>query len=89
MSKTYTTKQGDMWDSIAQNQLGSVSYTDDLMNANAKYIGMGYFTFPTGIELTLPDIEAQNLISEKLPPWKKVKAQLLQEGLMKTGLGST
>ena len=27
MSKTYTTIQGDMWDSIAFSQLGSEAYT--------------------------------------------------------------
>ena len=32
MSKTYTTIQGDMWDSIAFSQLGSEAYTDRLMN---------------------------------------------------------
>ena len=30
MQKTYTTVQGDMWDSIAYKQLGSTSYTDQL-----------------------------------------------------------
>ena len=34
---TYTTKQGDMWDAIAYTQLGSVSYTDKLMNLNQQY----------------------------------------------------
>ena len=29
--RTYTTVQGDMWDSIAYTQLGSVDYTDKLI----------------------------------------------------------
>ncbi len=29
--KTYTTVQGDMWDSIAYRQLGSTDYTDKLL----------------------------------------------------------
>ena len=35
--RTYTTTQGDMWDSIAFQQMGSVDYTDQLMNANQQY----------------------------------------------------
>ena len=53
MSKTYTTIQGDMWDSIAFSQLGSEAYTDRLMNLNPQYLG--YYTFPAGIVLKLPD----------------------------------
>lgn len=68
--KTYTTKQGDMWDSIAFRELGSCSYTDDLMNVNQDKLT--YFSFPAGIELNLPDIETDELISESTPPWKKV-----------------
>lgn len=49
MSKTYTTIQGDMWDSIAFSQLGSEAYTDRLMNLNPQYLG--YYTFPAGIVL--------------------------------------
>lgn len=70
MSKTYTTVQGDMWDSIAQSQLGDVAYTDKLMIANIHYVGAGYFYFPSGIVLTLPEIETKT--SSTLPPWKKV-----------------
>ena len=70
--KTYTTVQGDMWDSIAHHQLGSCSYTDALMNVNQDKLK--YFTFPAGIELNLPDIETDELIDESTPPWKKVSA---------------
>lgn len=68
MSKTYTTVQGDMWDSISFSQLGSVSYTDKLMNLNPQYLG--YYTFPAGIVLTLPD--ATEDVNDALPPWKQV-----------------
>ena len=51
MSKTYTTIQGDMWDSIAFSQLGSEAYTDRLMNLNPQYLG--YYTFPAGIVLKM------------------------------------
>lgn len=66
--KTYTTVQGDMWDSIAYAQLGDVAYTDRLMNLNQQY--REYFTFPAGITLLLPD-PVEN-VSDALPPWKKV-----------------
>ena len=66
--RTYTTVQGDLWDSIAYAQLGSVAHTDKLMNANLRYIA--YYTFPAGIVLTLPEIKEQ--VNSSLPPWKQV-----------------
>jgi len=68
MSKTYTTVQGDMWDSIAYSQLGDVAHTGKLMNLNTAYLG--YYIFPAGIPLELPDVSAE--IPGSLPPWKKV-----------------
>lgn len=67
--KTYTTVQGDMWDSIAFSQLGDVAHTDKLMNANLRY--REYYTFPAGIVLTLPEIPERT--SDTLPPWKQVR----------------
>ena len=67
MKKTYTTVQGDMWDSIAYKQLGSTSYTDQLMNANLRY--REYYIFPAGIVLTLPQVRER--VSGSLPPWKR------------------
>lgn len=68
MSKAYITKQGDMWDSIAAKQLGSVAYADKIMNLNSQYIDV--YIFPAGIVLTLPDV----LIAapSSAPPWKRV-----------------
>lgn len=68
MSQRYVTSQGDMWDSIAYSQLGDVAYTDNLMTLNPAYIG--YYVFPAGITLTLPDVSAEPVSS--LPPWKQV-----------------
>lgn len=68
MSKTYRTVQGDMWDSIAYSQMGDVAYTDELMRLNRQYLG--YYTFPAGIVLTLP--EPVERVSNTLPPWKQV-----------------
>ena len=56
--KTYTTVQGDMWDSIAFRQLGSTDYTDKLI-----------YVFPAGVVLTLPEITQG--VNNSLPPWKR------------------
>jgi phage tail protein X len=64
---TYTTKSGDMWDSIAYSQLGSSSYADELMEANTQYKDL--FLFPSGVVLTLPEITVT--VSSQLPPWKR------------------
>ena len=68
MAKTYTTVQGDMWDSIAYAQLGDVAHTDKLMNANLRYREI--YIFPAGIVLTIPEVKES--VSSSLPPWKKV-----------------
>ena len=68
MAKFYTTVQGEMWDSIAYTQLGSVSHTDKLMNANLQYRDI--YLFPAGIVLTIPEVKER--ASSLLPPWKKV-----------------
>ncbi len=67
--KTYTTVQGDMWDGIAHKTLGSVLLTDKLMWANRQYLG--FYTFPAGIVLNVPEVERKSSV-EGLPPWKKV-----------------
>lgn len=64
--KTYTTIQGDMWDSIAHTQMGSVEYTDKLMQANQQYLG--FYSFPAGVILSIPDPEKP--VSQTLPPWR-------------------
>lgn len=68
MRKTYTTVQGDMWDSIAYSQLGSEAYTDKLINLNQQY--REFYTFPAGVVLILPDIDEP--AGNSLPPWKQV-----------------
>lgn len=65
--KTYTTKSGDMWDSIAYSQLGSTSYTNLLINANLQYRDV--YIFQSGAVLILPEIERK--VSNQLPPWKR------------------
>lgn len=70
MMTTYTTVQGDMWDSIAYKLYKSESQMIQLMQANPHY---GYITtFPAGIVLRVPEIVEQ--IDNELPPWKQVQS---------------
>ena len=71
--KTYTTVQGDMWDSIAHKQLGDAACADRLMRANRQYLGL--YIFPAGIVLSLPEIPQGSSVSGSLPPWKKINEQ--------------
>ncbi len=67
---TYTTRQGDMWDSIAFKLFGTTDYADDLMNANQQY--RNYYTFPAGVVLSVPTVTQS--VASTLPPWKQVQA---------------
>lgn len=71
MSKTYNTVQGDMWDSIAYRQLGSVAHMDLLMRQNLQYHDI--YIFPAGVVLELPEVNAAtDSAGDTLPPWKQV-----------------
>ena len=64
----YTTKQGDLWDLIAYQQLGSCKFVDRLIDANRQHVLT--VIFRAGVELTLPEIE-QEQRTASLPPWRK------------------
>lgn len=64
---TYTTVQGDTWDMIALQKMGSEYYMDRLMNANPKHIDTA--VFEAGITLTIPAISIP--VADNLPPWKR------------------
>lgn len=68
MAGTYTTVQGDMWDSIAAARLGGTRHTDRLIAANLDY--RDYYIFPAGIVLVLPEVPEVQAESA-LPPWKR------------------
>ena len=67
MSKTYTTSQGDTWDIIALQQMGSEKYMSLLIEANPRY--NQWVTFPAGAVLVVPD--APVVTANSLPPWKR------------------
>lgn len=66
---TYTTKQGDMFDSIAFEQYGTETAMTQLLLANQNYADI--YLFPAGVVLTLPEIE-QAASGTQAPPWKQV-----------------
>lgn len=66
--KQYTTKSGDMWDSIAYTQLGSEFYANQLINANLKYSNI--MVFDANIVLNIPVINIEDS-KVNLPPWKR------------------
>lgn len=67
---TYTTVQGDMWDKIAVQILGSEAYTESLMRANSQYVDV--YIFSSGVVLNIPEVD-ELATAEDLPPWKQVE----------------
>ncbi|MCM3632930.1 tail protein X [Paenibacillus camelliae] len=65
---TYTTIQGDMWDSIAHKVYGSESNMVQLMQANPQHTTTTVFS--AGVVLTVPSIPEP--VDSSLPPWKRV-----------------
>ena len=69
MKKTYTTRQGDMWDIISYRLTGSNDQVIPLMQANPEYTET--YIFPAGVVLNVPDLN--NIMSTyTLPPWERI-----------------
>lgn len=66
---TYTTIQGDMWDSIAKKVYGTERAMDILMKANPEHLTVA--VFGVGVEILLPQFTAQEAASNAMPPWRK------------------
>lgn len=67
MLKTYTTTQGDMWDSVAYKVYGSEAGINALLEANQEYADV--VVFPANVVLQVPDYIAPE--SSSLPPWRR------------------
>ncbi|WP_094607729.1 hypothetical protein SPSIL_009090 [Sporomusa silvacetica DSM 10669] len=65
-ASTYTTKQGDMWDSIAKKLYGDEYLMQDLIEANPDHVTTVIFS--AGVVLTVPT--STTTTSSSLPPWK-------------------
>lgn len=67
MPKTYTTKQGDMWDSIAYKLYGTEKGMNALLDANIQH--RDTVVFSAGVVLAVPDYNKP--VSNVLPPWRR------------------
>lgn len=67
---TYTTKQGDTWDIISNNQYGDELFMDVLIKENIDH--RKTVLFPAGVVLTIPDIDTSSVdYKANLPIWKR------------------
>ncbi len=68
--RTYTTIQGDMWDSISLKFYGNEKYIDKLMAANFKYREKAVFS--AGTVLNIPEIsEDESYYTDfRIPSWR-------------------
>ena len=67
MMNTYTTVQGDTWDSITFKLYGDPNYMGYLIESN--WPTLDYLVFPDGIVLNVP--EPEDIADERLPFWRK------------------
>lgn len=65
MAKTYVTVQGDTWDKIAYETLGSEYLLPLLFEANKQYRHI--VIFPGGLTLNIPDVDT-SVVTER-PEW--------------------
>lgn len=68
---TYTTVQGDMWDSIAKKLYGDECMMDLLIMANPEKREVAVFGAGETIFVP-PALKSKTEKLEKLPPWRKV-----------------
>lgn len=66
MADTYTTIQGDMWDSISYKLYGSEKYVGLLMKGNPALLDI--FIFGAGTVLSVPELEDEK--ESDMPSWR-------------------
>lgn len=64
--KTYTTIQGDMWDSIAYKLYGNEKYMGLLMQNNLELLDI--FIFGAGTVLNVPELDSE--AETDMPSWR-------------------
>lgn len=68
--KTYTTVQGDTFDSIAFKLFGDEKFIKELMEVNTDYLTT--IIFSSGVVLNVPKINVtSNTSNAKIPPWRR------------------
>lgn len=75
MASTYTTQQGDTWDSISFKIFGDEKYMKYLCEANWPLLDT--MTFSSGTVLNVPDIPEE--ADEDAPFWRAGDAEDLEE----------
>lgn len=65
--RTYTTIQGDAWDTIAYRLWGEERHMDRLIQTNVDHADV--LIFPAGVKLFVPDAPARRSYLKELPPW--------------------
>lgn len=73
MTTTYKTIQGDTWDLIAVRCYGDEHRMAELIAANAQHRHV--VLFPAGVVLEVPELDAEAVSSDSLPPWKQGASQ--------------
>lgn len=68
MPNTYTTSQGETWDSIARATLGSERRLHLLLDANQAH--RDTLIFSAGTVLRIPDVSSAD-VETVTPPWRK------------------
>lgn len=66
MDTTYTTRQGDQWDAIAEKVYGDEKYAGYLMEQNLPLLDI--FEFDAGTALNTPALPEEQ--DGGLPPWR-------------------
>ena len=69
----YTTISGDMWDLISYRLTGSHEMAVPIMQANPQYTDT--FIFPSGVVLTIPDLEEIMDTTTVVPPWQQEEGE--------------
>lgn len=67
-ASTYTTVQGDMWDTVAYRLWGNEKLFHYLLAANPACHGM--VVFPAGVSLAVPTLTTEQCTTAMDPPWK-------------------
>lgn len=67
--RNYLTVQGDTWDKIAWQQLGSELLTPLLLEFNPLLLDV--VVFSSGVQLQIPDLPS-NYRDVDIPPWRDV-----------------
>lgn len=61
----YVTSEGDMWDKIAYEQMGSENYMGELIRNNDDLVDV--VVFPSGVEINVPEVDDTQT---DLPSWR-------------------